>query len=97
MIEFRITTVFLSVLIPEVCSQNYLKILMDTDITGKSGETCVQSGVYKCTLHPSNEVPIAKGSLFPKCKIKEDHLAQWIFVRKPGTTSSSHADKFFVH
>jgi len=29
-------------------------------MSGKTGETCTQSGVYRCSSHPSNTIPIAK-------------------------------------
>gem|GEM_PF-759168 len=57
------------------------------EISGKTGEICEQSGVYKCTEHPTNEVPIPVGSKFPECKINDGHPTSWLLVRKPGTTS----------
>lgn len=50
--------------------------------TGRTGEKCVQGGIYKCSTHPSNEIPIAKGDTFPPCNTSSgSHGATWILVR----------------
>lgn len=51
-------------------------------MTGKTGEKCEVSGVYKCSAHPHNEIPIAKGNTFPPCSLGGGHSATWILVRK---------------
>ncbi|PZR06081.1 MAG: hypothetical protein DI539_24570 [Flavobacterium psychrophilum] len=50
-------------------------------MSGKTGEICQQSGVYKCSLHPTNEIPLSKGEKFPPCSKGGGHSATWILVR----------------
>jgi hypothetical protein len=49
-----------------------------------TGEKCQQSGVYKCSQHPSQEIPLSVGETFPPCKGGDGkgHAANWILVRK---------------
>jgi len=49
---------------------------------GKTGETCQQSGVYYCSVHTSNEIPLSKGETFPPCSWDDGHGATWILRRK---------------
>ncbi len=49
---------------------------------GRTGEKCQQSGVYKCSKHPGNEIPLSKGETFPPCSWESGHSAIWILVRK---------------
>ena len=51
-------------------------------MSGTTGQTCEESGVYKCTTHPSNTIPIAKGNRFPPCSLGSGHSAAWTLVRK---------------
>ncbi len=55
---------------------------MATETSGRTGETCIQSGVYKCSTHPSNEIPLAKGNQFPPCSVSGGHGTNWVLVRK---------------
>ena len=48
----------------------------------KTGTKCQTSGVYKCSTHPSNTIPLSKGETFPPCSVNGGHSAIWILVRK---------------
>jgi hypothetical protein len=49
----------------------------------KTGQTCAQSGVYKCSDHSSNTIPLSKGETFPPCTYGgRAHSATWVLVRK---------------
>jgi len=72
--------------LPDIQKPKYGKLnlkTMSTSITGKTGETCQNSGVYKCQLHPSNTIPLSKGEKFPPCRIGVGggHGTIWILVR----------------
>jgi len=30
-------------------------------MTGRTGEKCQVSGIYRCNTHPTNTIPLAKG------------------------------------
>ena len=49
-----------------------------------TGEICKQSGVYKCSTHPTQEIPLAKGETFPPCNTIErpSHGAKWILIKE---------------
>lgn len=50
---------------------------------GKTGEKCQQSGVYRCNMHSSYEIPLSKGETFPPCNSGGgSHAATWVLVRK---------------
>jgi hypothetical protein len=49
---------------------------------GKTGETCQESGVYKCSVHTQNTIPLAKSNRFPPCSMNGGHSATWVLVRK---------------
>jgi hypothetical protein len=51
---------------------------------GKTGEKCQQSGVYKCSIHPTQTIPLSKGETFPPCKggTGIGHATTWILVSK---------------
>jgi len=51
-------------------------------MSGSTGEKCEVSGVYKCSTHPSNTIPLAKGNKFPPCSLGSGHKANWILVRR---------------
>ena len=51
-------------------------------MSGSTGEKCELSGVYKCTTHPSNEIPLSKGETFPPCSLDGGHGTTWILVRE---------------
>ena len=51
-------------------------------MTGKTGEKCQKSGVYRCTQHPENEIPLSEGERFPPCGIGDGHGAIWELVRE---------------
>ena len=50
-------------------------------ITGKTGETCRVSGVYKCQTHPDNTIPLAINNKFPPCSRGTGHATTWVLVR----------------
>ncbi len=45
-------------------------------MTGKTGEKCQESGVYYCSTHTSQTIPLAKGNVFPPCAVT-DHATTW--------------------
>jgi hypothetical protein len=49
-----------------------------------TGEKCQESGVYRCSTHPSNTIPLAKGNTFPPCSYGSGggHAANWILVSR---------------
>lgn len=51
-------------------------------MTGKTGETCAVSGVYRCGSHGGNTIPIAKGNRFPPCSASGGHGAVWVLVHR---------------
>ena len=53
-------------------------------MSGKTGEKCEQSGVYRCVTHPTQEIPLSKGEIFPPCKggSGSGHSTTWTLVRK---------------
>jgi len=52
-------------------------------MTGRTGEKCLLSGVYRCTTHPSQKIPLSKGETFPPCKGDgRGHSAVWVLVSK---------------
>lgn len=51
-------------------------------MSGRTGETCQQSGVYRCKTHPSNTIPLSKGERFPPCSQSGGHATTWELVRK---------------
>lgn len=55
---------------------------MASTTSGKTGEKCQQSGVYRCHTHTSNTIPLSKGETFPPCTIGGGHGTTWRLVRK---------------
>jgi len=51
-------------------------------VSGKTGETCKVSGVYKCSTHTSNTIPLAIGNKFPPCSNGAGHATTWELVRR---------------
>lgn len=51
-------------------------------MSGQTGGTCQVSGVYKCSTHQSNTIPIAKGNRFPPCSLGGGHGTTWVLVRR---------------
>jgi hypothetical protein len=51
-------------------------------VSGRTGEKCRVSGVYKCTTHPTNTIPLARGNTFPPCSRGKRHGATWKLVRR---------------
>lgn len=51
--------------------------------TGKTGELCLQSGVYCCSKHKDYEIALSEGEPFPPCKTKEglEHGATYELIR----------------
>jgi hypothetical protein len=52
--------------------------------TGSTGEKCKVGGIYYCSKHPSNEIPIAEHDTFPPCNTSNagSHGATWILKHK---------------
>lgn len=50
--------------------------------SGRTGERCQVSGVYRCSSHASNEIPIAVGNMFPPCSVSGGHGTVWVLVRR---------------
>ena len=51
-------------------------------MSGRTGQTCQESGVYKCSTHSTNTIPIAKGNRFPPCSLSGGHGTTWLLVRR---------------
>jgi hypothetical protein len=48
-------------------------------MTGSTGQSCQQSGVYASQCHPNQRIPLSKGERFPPCS---GHAATWTLVEK---------------
>lgn len=48
--------------------------------SGKTGETCSVSGVYRCGTHPQQTIPLSRGETFPPCS-SGGHGTIWHLVR----------------
>lgn len=47
----------------------------------KTGETCTQSGKYRCGTHTSYTIYLSKGETFPPCNHNDQaHGATWVLV-----------------
>jgi hypothetical protein len=47
----------------------------------KTGETCKETGTYKCSEHSSYTIKISEGETFPPCNHNGDsHGATWILM-----------------
>jgi hypothetical protein len=55
---------------------------MATLTSGKTGEKCLQSGIYVCSTHSKNKIPLSKGETFPPCSDGGSHGANWILTVK---------------
>lgn len=51
-------------------------------MANRTGQKCPESGVYKCSIHSNNTIPLSKGETFPPCSRNGGHAANWILVRK---------------
>jgi len=51
-------------------------------LSGKTGEKCQESGVYYCSTHIANTIPLSKGETFPPCRSGSGHGATWILKSK---------------
>lgn len=51
--------------------------------SGTTGHICQEGGIYKCSTHPSNTIPISKNETFPPCSHGPGggHSATWILVK----------------
>lgn len=50
--------------------------------SGRTGETCQVSGVYRCQTHSDNTIPLAKGDQFPPCSRGIGHGTTWVLVHR---------------
>ncbi|MFQ6119011.1 MAG: hypothetical protein ACE5KE_03880 [Methanosarcinales archaeon] len=48
-------------------------------MTGKTGEKCPESGIWRCTKC-GNTIPLAKGNIFPPCA--RCHNTMWTLIRR---------------
>lgn len=51
-------------------------------MTGRTGQICSISGVYRCQTHRSSEIPLSKGETFPPCSAGGRHGTTWELVRR---------------
>lgn len=51
-------------------------------MSGKTGEKCQVSGVYRCATHTHNTIPLAVGNVFPPCSSGSGHGTTWELVRR---------------
>lgn len=49
-------------------------------MSGTTGQVCQVSGIYKCSQHPANIIPLSKGEKFPPCSWRGGHSATWVLV-----------------
>lgn len=49
-------------------------------MSGRTGEICQLSGVYKCSMHPNNTIPLARGNKFPPCSLGGGHSVTWVLI-----------------
>lgn len=47
----------------------------------KTGQKCDQSGIYKCSIHSSNEIALSKDETFPPCSRNGGNSANWQLIR----------------
>lgn len=61
----------------------FMGAMKNIPTTGQTGHECKQSGDYKCSIHPSQIIPIAKPNIFPPCNTHGNtpHAAKWILVK----------------
>ncbi|MBI5324969.1 MAG: hypothetical protein HZB41_06820 [Ignavibacteriae bacterium] len=52
------------------------------NISGTTGQKCKESGVYYCSIHTANTIPLSKGETFPPCSWGGGHSATWILKFK---------------
>lgn len=51
-------------------------------MSGRTGEICKVSGVYRCSTHTSNTIPLAINNKFPPCSSGSGHATTWVLVNK---------------
>lgn len=51
-------------------------------MANQTGQKCTQSGVYRCSTHSTNTIPLSKGETFPPCSRNGGHRADWVLVSK---------------
>lgn len=47
-------------------------------MSGRTGETCPQGGVYRCSAHPDSVVTLERGDRFPTCPEFGGHMTTWM-------------------
>lgn len=47
-----------------------------------TGTTCQESGVYRCSTHSNQTIPLSKGETFPPCSEGGGHSTNWVLVSK---------------
>ena len=53
-----------------------------TSVSGSTGHVCQVSGIYRCSSHTANTIPLAKGNIFPPCSLSGGHATTWILVQR---------------
>lgn len=51
-------------------------------MSGTTGQHCQISGVYRCSTHTSNTIPLAVRNVFPPCSVSNGHGTTWILVQR---------------
>ena len=46
----------------------------------RTGEKCPKIGVYRCSTHSGNTIPLSKGETFPPCSWGSGHGTNWVLV-----------------
>lgn len=50
--------------------------------SGRTGETCAVSGIYRCGTHPTQTIPLSRGETFPPCSVHGGHGTIWYLVQR---------------
>lgn len=58
--------------------------------SGRTGETCQVSGVYRCQTHSDNTIPLAKGDQFPPMQ-QRDRTRNHVGTGSPGLAKARPA------
>jgi hypothetical protein len=51
-------------------------------VSGRTGQVCQESGIYRCATHAANTIPLARGNTFPPCSWVGGHATTWILVQR---------------
>ncbi|MES2155555.1 MAG: DUF6519 domain-containing protein [bacterium] len=59
--------------------QGQVALVAEPGTTGKKNRL---SGVYQCSAHPENTIPLSRGETFPPCGREGGHAARWILLHE---------------